>query len=186
VEVRMSGIQVAKWEEAPGYTPVRAEMRALARYWVKKKLDHEFGDIAFAAGRLAALVEAAGEDLVNEATEQVNEELRGGSDHFRDRVSLTDPLVPGYTLTREEVRVLARFWAERKLGLRAFLFAYGPNFSSTDVREDAFAEGRLGALAEAAGEDLVNEATEEVKAEKREWWSGYFWDCFERDYLGAS
>jgi hypothetical protein len=185
VEVRMSDIQVDGREEAPGYTPVRADARVLARYWVKKRLDHECRDPSFAEGRLAALAEAAGEDLVNEATEQVNEELRRGeSDHIWDRDSSADSVVLGYTPTREEVRVLARFWAVKCLRLKAFYFAYR-QFSSRDFTEVFFAECRLGALAKAAGEDLVNEATEEVKAEEREWWSGHFWDCFERDYLGA-
>jgi hypothetical protein len=87
--------------------------------------------------------------------------------------------VAGYTPTREEVRVLASYWAERRFDLKAFIFEHG-QVCRGDFMDIAFAEGRLEAMAEAAGEDLVNEATEVVREVLCERWGGHFWDCFER------
>jgi hypothetical protein len=180
VEVRMSDNQVDGREEAPGYTPTRDKMRALARYWVKKKLDHEFGDPPFAEGRLAALAEAAGEDLVNKATEQVNEELRGENDHFWDRGFLTDRVVPGYTPTPEEVRVLVRFWVKTCFSIPYHIFLFQQS-GTREFRDHDFACERLGALEEASGEDLVGEATKQVEEELRARVGDHIWDCFQRD-----
>jgi hypothetical protein len=74
--------------------------------------------------------------------------------------------VPAYPLTRTELLVLARHWATEELDVRLFWFFYAQTSGSDSCRR-AYADGRLGLIAEALGAEAVREVVADVEEEAR-------------------
>lgn len=87
---------------------------------------------------------------------------------------------PSYPLTREELRQLARYWANFREENAHFIYAY-QCFGGSDLRDGWFADDRLALMNDILGKDVVDAVFAEVKAEqhRRDGWE--YWDATRRD-----
>lgn len=84
-----------------------------------------------------------------------------------------------YPLTRQELRQLARYWANFREENAHFIYAY-QCFGGSDLRDGWYAGDRLALMDDILGEGVVNAVYAEVKAEqhRRDGWE--YWDAARR------